>query len=398
MLKLDPNQIRYRGEGNANLVLALLWNKCILRLPKSKFDEKCQTEKLHRMENYMNTVLLPQLSFYIDPVEVVYLELQHLQKIRSAVQNLRPKSRCHKNIYYPAGLLMPDYALRVPEGCEPIRCPILAIEIKPKLGFMPPGNNSKLCRFCLKQHFRMTNREVHRKSNYCPLDLFSGDKNRMNFAIAQMMKSPQNNLRIFKDGELVVSDDYTEDNLCTNFLASFFGSAEHLPEILSTALLHDRRKAYVSAISKPGNAFPDELKDGCCSKKNLSEDCILGSVLKLQKTSQLTDENAADIVESLLELGYDLNSLQELVSSVGHIRDQEELKLLREYIISATAKDLSLIISLVQCRGNSSHPRLKLGEKLFCFKWSVIDLDPKSLNRIKGNVEQMKLWSDSVKL
>ena len=55
--------LQYRGEGNANLVVATNGTYKVPRLPKSKSAEKYQLEKLIGVQNYINIILLPHLGF-----------------------------------------------------------------------------------------------------------------------------------------------------------------------------------------------------------------------------------------------------------------------------------------------------------------------------------------------
>lgn len=43
--------------------------------------------------------------------------------------------------------------------------------------------------------------------DFCPLDLYSGDVDRMRSAIMSLIREPHKNLRVFIDGNLVHSDD-----------------------------------------------------------------------------------------------------------------------------------------------------------------------------------------------
>ena len=86
--------LQYRGEGNANLVVATNGTYKVPRLPKSKSAEKYQLEKLIGVQNYINIILLPHLGDYVDPVHAVKLSHDQLLDIKSLVDKLRP-SKCH---------------------------------------------------------------------------------------------------------------------------------------------------------------------------------------------------------------------------------------------------------------------------------------------------------------
>ena len=118
--------LQYRGEGNANLVVATNGTYKVPRLPKSKSAEKYQLEKLIGVQNYINIILLPHLGDYVDPVHAVKLSHDQLLDIKSLVDKLRPSKRHSKYVFYPAALLMTDHCLLsiISES------PTLSIEIK----------------------------------------------------------------------------------------------------------------------------------------------------------------------------------------------------------------------------------------------------------------------------
>lgn len=104
--------------------------------------------------------------------------------------------------------LMDDLLGSTPDG------KVLAIEIKPKWGFLPSAENvspaeaasvkSKICRFCLHQHYKGA------ESSYCPLDLYSGDRMRVRKALDGLWEQwhhsdgEKNNLRVFVDGKKIL--------------------------------------------------------------------------------------------------------------------------------------------------------------------------------------------------
>lgn len=58
-------------------------------------------------------------------------------------------------------------------------------------------------------------------SNYCPLDLFSGNKDRMKLALLSLFFTPQNNFRIFLDGRIIWSEEVKELDYLIHSLKKF---------------------------------------------------------------------------------------------------------------------------------------------------------------------------------
>ncbi|XP_017051743.1 inositol-pentakisphosphate 2-kinase isoform X2 [Drosophila ficusphila] len=62
------------------------------------------------------------------------------------------------------------------------------------------------CRFCSMQLLKLHNGKIKRLGHYCPLDLFSGAPSRMLDALDALLACPQNNLRVFQNGNLIYGD------------------------------------------------------------------------------------------------------------------------------------------------------------------------------------------------
>jgi len=393
---LDLSQgFAYRGEGNANLVVALPKSRIILRFPKSKYNEKSQCEKLEAICRYINLVMRPELPQYVDPVTIGMLDWAQFQLVRERVEPSRPASRLGKGIFYPAALVMPDCALRPPPGSSP-SAPLLAVEIKPKLGLMSgPG----LCKFCLKQYYKLQTKEVAERSQYCPLDLFSGDPARMLRATKALLAAPQNNLRLLLDGVLLPCGQDPGADATQEMVASLLGSQDALAPLLVSCLSHQPNQvASLQPVSPILASKAGKRRCSLSTGRSLPTGCILDTIQKLQGRSPLSDREALEQLDSLLEKGEELGQLQEeMTKPCGPAGDR--LQPLKDYLLSVTARDLSLILTLAEAATSERPPPMvdciRVKERWICFRWSVIDLDPKSLNRIPKNVEQQKLWMEA---
>ncbi|KAJ3042859.1 Inositol-pentakisphosphate 2-kinase [Rhizophlyctis rosea] len=119
-----------------------------------------------------------------------------------------------------------------------------AIELKPKWGFLPdpsaisPSTQIKLrtCRYCMHQQYKARKDDSHTVSNFCPLDVYSGDSTRVKAAFEELCSNPQNNLRFFVDGAPCgVQDDVTRTRL-DEFIS---GGFDNLLTLISKVFAED---------------------------------------------------------------------------------------------------------------------------------------------------------------
>ena len=371
----------------------------------------CEHEKLFAMEKFVNTILLPILGDFISRVSVVSLKAEQLETIRTSLLSSRPVKRLAKNVYTPHALLMRDQCFLTNYDAK---YPIIAVEIKPKNGFFNQHFNSQLCNFCVKQNYlSKTGKDGGLKSIYCPLDLFSGNLTRMESALESLMDIPKNNLRLFMNGALLHDENSTKTADCDNMLKEIFKGKSSfcraLVKMLTTASssgelklnglnqeeTESKRKADI--ISKRSKLSCQEVSEP------LPRNCVLDRILRLQ-TCPTSDVEAEKLLKSLIFLGIDQEDIQKIICGDDQNLDNfsedvfNKILKLQQYCMSVTAKDLSIIVTISQKdvkdeTGDCNQILVK--EKLFRYNLSIIDLDPKSLNKIPKYIENKRLWSST---
>ncbi|KAI0306798.1 inositol-pentakisphosphate 2-kinase [Multifurca ochricompacta] len=262
-----------------------------------------------------------------------------------------------------------------------------AVEVKPKWGFLPNPIHlsqesrpikTRNCRTCMYARLKQTegkNAAMH----YCPLDLFSGSRKRLEYALKGLWDSwvqsngSINNLRVFSHGKIVRPNDgltfqawsresfsLPPDAALTSIKSRFIDSL--LPEFLHTSLLN-----HISTLQRSLDSLDCE---GFAKLVELTriESAGLGDnrdVNPLDADSmQPTMEDWVSFVDIFLSPEHQKNSSFKPSNLRYHTL---------AYLLSATFKDCSLIITL---RPRSAH------EESSSIK--VIDLDFKSVNKIPG--------------
>nr|XP_012149850.1 PREDICTED: uncharacterized protein LOC100875206 isoform X3 [Megachile rotundata] len=164
-------------------------------------------------------------------------------------QFIKTDKRCHKEITETYATKYPDYTfLRTKVDPEVFRSKqTFCVEIKPKQGYLRDIDwKFQKCPYCLTQYHKLKKKVITARSTYCPFDLFSGVQERMKSALEGLLKSPQNNLKIFKDGIIVYDQESSFNNLECVLSEWFHNSATNANkdyinvfcDLLCTALLH----------------------------------------------------------------------------------------------------------------------------------------------------------------
>lgn len=240
----------------------------------------------------------------------------------------------------------------------------------------------------MHQYLKHQNGKISVKSGYCPLDLYSGDSVRIHKAISNMWTWRQNNLKVFYNGVVVKGE---EDE--TNVLNAFLGSESS----------NESKEIVINLLTKIMAREP-LLRRLKLLQKTLDRIGI-EELYHLYKT-QFEDSNSPDGMFSTEE---EISEWKGIVKTcLENLRDDgvksEESKeysvkrLIKEFLVSATLKDCSVMISMVRCgseedarrvvggnKSGSSH-LIKLGgeddDSWIVYSVHVVDLDPKSVSKI----------------
>lgn len=238
---------------------------------------------------------------------IVYLDVDNIQLLNKFLVPNRPINRRNKVIGQKYGLLYPDVALlpnllnnHTGNNDSSTYC----IEIKPKQGWMFPDDlpnddglkhfdSVKKCRYCYLQYYKLNNSTIGDVSNYCPIDLFSGNTQRMNNAIRGLIKNPQNNFKMFRDGTLIYGENAPK-HILHKVLSSLFHEVNTekkrkclLINLLGKILTKDFTQHGDSICNICSNYKDKSLVHGkSCSYSfddvNLPKNCVLNRVLEAQ--------------------------------------------------------------------------------------------------------------------
>ncbi|XP_024030275.1 inositol-pentakisphosphate 2-kinase isoform X2 [Morus notabilis] len=418
--KKDAADWAYRGEGAANLVLAYTGSSPafigkVLRIQKADRKELESTKSrtaltLHERLVWKDTedlvsstnkevacqlfvqhVISPLLgSKYVDAGVRIPASREFLETIETNVICQRPALRVDAakvDTHWDSVLLLSDHSLfpsGTPEG-EPCIC----VEIKPKCGFLPisefigEGNAIKrsVPRYRMHQSLKLHEGEISAFSDYDPLDLFSGSKDKIHKAIKDLFSSPQNNFRVFLDGSLIFGAlGATADS--TNFVIQ-----EAFEVALKGVIWGDqglRTKAFLQLLSE--TIYTSGVMDRLLKVQELDDIDIEGAIHAYYNIISEPCMVCRDLEEEKVAHRY---------SSLHSISLDESLKIVKNFLIAATAKDCSLMMSFRLRKEGISESSynsvsLKSTNQTFDYKVCFIDLDLKPLGKMKEYYEKDK--------
>lgn len=380
---------KYINEGNVHIVLQILNSNYVLRLIK---EDCCKTKKAIISESveFVNSVMIPLIfSDNRYQEEVVEISLQEIVNLTKNLHKFRPKNRTYKSIIMTTAIKAPNLTMVDPNADN------YCIEIKPKEGYLAKSlKGYSKCYYCMKQFLKLTEKHIQGISNYCPLDLFSGDRDRMKFALKNLIENPQNNFKVFKNGNIIYKENKHNNNF-ENVLKEFdiFGNTINLfLDFVIEILLSDGKSDITVSTTDEINMSKSKY---CRDGNNLKHESFLFKLLYLQRLSENT--YTSDISD---EFNYVRSVLKEIETQNLDLVTVEHRKIFFTWdpfylaLISAIIKDCSIMISFTK-NINNKHPKVSVGSQTMSYKIGVTDLEPKPAKVLHKRKETEKKLIDN---
>ncbi|VVA19687.1 PREDICTED: inositol-pentakisphosphate [Prunus dulcis] len=415
--KKDAADWVYRGEGAANLVLgysgsAPAFIGKVMRLQKAPINGSKSmnspteltmherllwkdTEDIVATSNkelacqlFVKHIMSPLLgSTHVDSGMRVPASKEFLESVEKNIICQRPASRVDAakvDTQCDSVLLMSDHSI-FPRGTQEVE-PCISVEIKPKCGFLPSskfideGNAIKrsVTRFRMHQALKLHQGEVSEYSEYNPLDLFSGSKDRIHKAIRDLFSTPQNNFRVFLNGSQIFGG---------------LGGGADSTDFVTRGKFEDALKCVIQ-----GGDGLRTMSFLLLVAETVHKSGVLDRLLEVQKLDNLDIDGAIhayyDIVSEPCRVcrASGKEKISQRYLSLHSISLDESLKIVKDFLIAATAKDCSLMISFRPRKdGNPGSPYNNLyldsTKQFFDYKVNFIDLDLKQLKKMEEYYE-----------
>ncbi|XP_062547178.1 inositol-pentakisphosphate 2-kinase isoform X2 [Armigeres subalbatus] len=467
---IDESRLAYRAEGNANIVLSLMDDHRVLRLRKTAIsypDGKGNVD-LERIVKYSRVIASRFSRRFVLQPKLGRLDTYDLEAFNKKLAKFRPVNRLDKEIRMRDCILYPDVAF-LPLKLDPLTFRnqdygqdgfrghwqnTYCVEIKPKQGWSLDdicyndgftrdqlfGNwegdqqlvdlkcTSK-CRFCLFQYSKLHKKMIEKISKYCPSDLFSGKPIRMLNAIKGLIGSPQNNLKLCKNGRIVY-DEQQDKSVFNRILKDIFPRDGCTKEerktifmnLIKEALLKDFSSFDTHPERKLLTLRKDRKKDKnlihhrTCTSINyqfLPRNCVLKQILDMQLLVKPTlptirpdlyqqtssggnpfsyiDELYEKYLDCLDECCEQRLPVRSLCLEDSYLNDQER------YQLGASALDCSIMITFRRLAereekrlSSAAKAHIVTLEKMkFLVNVTITDLDPKSLKHYNKYLRQL---------
>ncbi|XP_052747259.1 inositol-pentakisphosphate 2-kinase isoform X1 [Bicyclus anynana] len=376
-MSLLGKRIKYINEGNAHIVLHVIDTDYVIRIIKEN-GVTANINTISNSVNYVNLVMVPLVfGFNKYRHEVIELPPEEIVKLSIYLKDIRPKHRLVKSVFSKYAIKAPNLAI-ISSNSENY-----CLELKPKEGFLSESfKKISKCYYCLKQHLKVDEKQIICKTDYCPLDLFSGDHIRMKRALINLIKNPQNNLKLFQNENIVYDEKSNMEDFEDLITKNIFSSVNKFNDFIIAILLND---GISNLILKESPDLKIVKPNYCYESKNLNANSFLYKLLAIQMVSETFESQPLNLntieSEDLEYVPILITSMKEnnidLTNEIHRKKFMDTTNSKDLALISAVAKDCSVMISY-SLTPNDKLPFVKIDNTDVYYSVSVTDLEPKS--------------------
>ena len=316
---------------------------------------------------------------YAETVVAPLLGTQYLARARRVALDPPLRLLGDDITFVDSGVIMADGTLLAKRLKERVVC----IEIKPKFGGLVHcatvhGRHSHLkkstSRYQLHQVLKLQQGAIDRVSAYDPLDLFSGDPERMQAALEALMDVPQNNLALFLGGDRVDPVGQTGIEAACAVLGR--DTSSHLAATVRDVLVHE------GVLDKLL-----QMQTLCEYDVHAVELLCRGLIGDSDDYEHSDDYKHSD--QSDDGTTYDCTAMNAFLDRVAG-DESRRLDVLADYCIAATAKDCSILVAMTLDSGNSPTKQGTSPRQLgivgdIAYRVTVVDLDIKPLEKLAAH-------------
>ena len=367
---------KFLAEGHLNAVFSNSKGQ-IIRCRKKYISEKrpiFEIVSIQQTYDYYHNVIVKIIpNQYLPKMELLNLDQCHKKNLAADIQKFSQRGDNPTLMRDEAHCLLMDDASYL--SSKNNKTPTLAIEIKPKCGFILDPKIQKSSRFQLQQRLKLKEGSRQEISKYCPLDFYAGDVETFTRSITNLIETPQNNLRAFKDEILVFDHNIAKD------IDDFSARNQKFLEIFQ-----DNLDKNLNSIEKISSLLFDCLKNP------------LEILLNLQKLDRIGSRKALSLLENMQNS--DKDQLQEyngafwksIVDNIGSRNPDFDFG---KYLISNTFKDCSIMIAIAKVKDNGNFSKknelnddrreclIEKDGQRYVYKVTLVDFDPKPIGKIK---------------
>ncbi|KAI9366337.1 inositol-pentakisphosphate 2-kinase [Pilaira anomala] len=371
---VEADNWTYLAEGNLNLVVIYRgsdpdYKGKVLRVVKSSKNEKEPTQDTVIFKKQFSEKVIRQLlgEDYVVPMFPVHTSVEFLQQLAYNVEPHRPTFRTSRQIVVdlPTSFILPDLTQVWSKS------PTLTFELKPKWGFKPNSsfindlNSNKkrtTCRFCMHSYLKLISQD------FCPLDLYSVDLERVRKAVNALLETPlQKTLSVSINGKKISPESEMNQQLFVAFVKYDGNYNALLQDILVHILINDPILRILKNLQERLDELDVEGIYALCQNNTdhyaLVTDDInvwMDVVDRFQRRCQMNTPFKSDSIQQI----------------------DEQRQRIYEYILSMTFKDCSLMINVTPNTAINTKTITLSNGLSFQYEIKVIDTDLKNIKKI----------------